>query len=484
MSRQTNHVPTPFIIETLQNVRLPVSEAFGLVHTGSKLDITQLSQKKLAAFSYKSNMNRNIGVFMGRLLSIPYYEVGSNVEFIRNAFLGAPAPDEIDIKYRQNGHTSMGKTLNAAGAAEVAKYHVTALRRIRGQILPVGTKAGARPLGKVDLGECPFGSDCLFQLYGAVVAELRSVMGKVGMSFVLREDSYDKRSMVPVKITDGGCTCPFQHNDDSLESMTIVATRIVAIAQEEYWRILWCRINGFALDSSSSTASRITYSMQDLISNDRDTNAARANTVMTMSLDNVSSDQLLKNHTHNTPSKQDVSIQQLTEDAYAIWKRAPDFNEIPYGAYHDPIAMANITEPVEVTSKAVKPSVKATPIVAMADDDDDVIVQAPAAAVPVLTPSNMLIPRMVTDEFLATKGFNMDHYQEIDCRDLVARDQYLEDKLSLLFSTHIPKMSVAQARERARMVARHHLHDANSLFVSGYAYVALMDIYITENLMI
>ena len=63
------------------------------------------------------------------------------------------------------------KILNDIGSIEMAKLHVTALRRLHRQTICTPNR-GPQIVPRYNLPSCPFGSGCIYMFYSAVMSKI------------------------------------------------------------------------------------------------------------------------------------------------------------------------------------------------------------------------------------------------------------------------------------------------------------------------
>jgi len=121
----------------------------------------------LDAYNYNEKMYPNIATFLSTLLETPRYNLHDTGIFAANAFAGLTAPKSTEPGFHTAG------LLNENGSLELAKIHFIAMRKIFDQINPHPDynysciRNGYKPFSDT----CPFGPRCIYLLYGQIVAE-------------------------------------------------------------------------------------------------------------------------------------------------------------------------------------------------------------------------------------------------------------------------------------------------------------------------
>jgi hypothetical protein len=492
-----------FVIRTTEKVPLPVTEAWDLAPpprveipldrrdshynrmTTPLISIGDVPMKKLSGFQmqYSENWILSMGRFFGRMLSVAKYEIAEGLSHIRGSFVGIEAPPGIKQVYKN------GNLLRENGSVELFRFHFLALRCIRDQMLPVGM--GRRPNELTNLGKCPFGDDCIFQMYSYVVAHILAEFGPNDPleTYVERaargQEPLMERYVLKSK---SGCRCPFIHDESAVSTCERFSEKIFDAAKEEFVRILWCRANGLAINSPYGIPTA-KYSTGQILRGDYA--QGRICATMLANFDNFGGVHPLFNNVRG-PFASDGILRDVVEREYVEWIKTRSTNDRPYGLFQDPLLLSNIKvseDPAKNKSKITMPNVGNGKINVEVEDSEAKPAPAPvpvptlapaalapsplaaSASAPVFNFDTSFIPRMVSDEFLLKEGFDRSIY---DTLNPIQADSYVLDRIRILFKTHLLRLDSLAIENLARRVMEENYRDPTAIFESGLVYVTLV----------
>jgi len=323
-----------------ESILLTRSEAWPLVKPDVKdFYFDRLTKGTLTPYSKRAVSEKSIAIFLLRLLVTPRSQVSAFKNEIYNSFDGTlvPLDCETPARFVKPGT----ELLNEDGISEIARIHISIFRRLREQL--AGSRAGnTKPKIGLNGGankDCPFGVDCLYQLYACIFEQFLSISiadPKRAVCFVIHKlasEAMHQISMKPIPVTRCGCSCPFKHSSAEKNAINASASMIIKIMMENFVEQIRPIVNEKpVIFYKSGKEIEERYSREDIVAAmekaGQDIVFLDLATVCIISLDNVSDIHL---NSLKPPGDIFQALQNSVEAEYNNME--PNRTDLPYWSY-------------------------------------------------------------------------------------------------------------------------------------------------------